>query len=520
MTSVDLSLERVLAERYQVHGLLGRGGMSDVYRAEDLTGGGQVALKIVRSGDPSLARRLVQEARALEGLDHPGLVRLRDAGTIGDRAYLVMDLVEGPTLVEMLRNGPLSPARAARLGGTVAGALAYVHRAGVVHRDVKPGNVLLDADGTPRLGDFGIALVSDTSTLTAEGTTLGTAAYMAPEQLEDHHVGSEADIWSLGIVLLECLMGRRVYEGAAAEVVAKRLAGPVPLPSDLPTPWRLLLLGMLDHRPDRRLKDEEVEALLSGTAFDRPWVPATVPSADAGGPGRTGSTGAAGTKGTAPTVPVAADLTALDETRVDRTALLPGPPDASARRHRPARRLLAEVVAAALAVGVALALVAVFTGSPARHANGRKAAASSSATTSTTTSSTTTTAPVAPGSAALATLEHDVQAAEGAGTVDPATGSLVTNDASQAVDDAAAGNVVQAGTDLQQAASALAAGVDTGAVSPATGTELAGDLASLASALGVAAPTTATSPPATAPAPAHSGGTRGDHGGRSGNQNS
>jgi eukaryotic-like serine/threonine-protein kinase len=515
MTSVDLSLDQVLAERYRLHGLLGHGGMSDVYRADDLLGGGQVALKIVRSDDPSFARRLVQEAGALERLDHPGLVRLLDAGAIGDRTYLAMELVEGPTLVEVLRNGPMTPARTARLGRTVAGALAYVHRAGVVHRDVKPGNVMLDADGTARLGDFGIALLSDTSTLTAEGTTLGTAAYMAPEQLEDHHVGPEADIWSLGIVLLECLTGRRAYEGSAAEVVARRLAGSVPLPSSLPTPWRLLLVGMLDHRPEQRLKDEEVEALLSGTAFDPPWVP------DAGGP-----TGA-----TKPTEPLPADLTALDQTKVARTAMLPVPPDALRRRRRHRRRILAEIITGVLALALVFALLFVFTGSRSRHATAKSSSShatstkgAAATTTTTTSTTTTTTAPPPPGSAALSTLDGDVQSALSAGNIDQATGSTVTGDATDAVNDAAAGDSLQAAADLQQAGSSLALGVDDGGVTSATGSQLAGDLSSLASALGVATPTTATSPAAPtptapAPTPAHGGGPR-HHGDGPGNQNS
>ncbi len=500
MTSVDFSLDRVLAERYRPHGLLGHGGMSDVYRADDLNTGEQVALKIVRSDDPTLARRLVQEARALEGLEHPGLVRLLDAGTIGDRAYLAMELVEGPTLVEVLRNGPMAPARTAHLGSTLAGALAYVHGAGVVHRDVKPGNVLLDADGTARLGDFGIALLSDTSTLTADGTTLGTAAYMAPEQLEDHHVGPEADIWSLGILLIECLTGRRVYEGGAAEVVARRLAGAVPLPPDLPTPWRLLLLGMLDHRPDRRLEDREVEALLSGTAFDRPWTPDP----------------AAGARSARSTEPLPADLTALDDTKVARTAMLPVAPEAFRRRRRRKRRMVLEMIAGALAVGLALALALVFTGSSpgrAHPASSHSAAKKPPATTTTT--------PPPPGTAALSTLDNDVQAGLTAGTIDQATGSTVTQDAAQAVSAAAGDQGGQVGPDLQQAASAVGIGIADGSVAPATGTQLEGDLAALASALGVAAPTAVTSPTAPPPpAPAHGGGHRGDHGDGSGGQNS
>ncbi|MGA8724262.1 MAG: serine/threonine-protein kinase [Acidimicrobiales bacterium] len=517
MTSVDFSLDQVVAERYRLHGVLGRGGMSDVYRADDLLGGGQVALKIVRSDDPSFARRLVQETGALERLEHPGLVRLLDAGTIGDRMYLAMELVEGPTLVEVLREGPMTPTRAARLGRTVAGALAYVHRAGVVHRDVKPGNVMLDADGTARLGDFGIALLSDTSTLTAEGTTLGTAAYMAPEQLEDHHVGPEADVWSLGIVLLECLTGRRAYEGGPAEVVARRLAGPVPLPSSLPTPWRILLVGMLDHRPDQRLKDEEVEALLSGTAFDPPWMP------DA----------EAWTGSTKPTEPLPADLTALDEIKVAPAAMFPVPPDALGRRRRHRKRILAEMTAGVLALALVLTLLLVITGSRSPHASAKSssshaaskksgAASTSTTTTSTTTTSTTTTAPPPPGSAALSTLDDDVQSALSAGTIDQTTGSTVTEEAAQAVSDAAAGQVPQVTNDLGQAGSALALGVGDGAVAPAAYSQITGDLGALGSALGVTGPTTAAAPaaPAASPAPAHGGGPRRDHGDGSGDQNS
>ena len=260
------------AGRYRLGALLGQGGMSDVYAATDERRGTAVAVKVVRSADPELGRRLTQEVRVLERVAHPGLVRLLDAGLADGHTYLVMELVAGSTLDGVLRDGPLGRGAHATLGAEMADTLAYVHAQGIVHRDVKPSNILVMPDGQARLGDFGIARLLDASTLTLAGTTLGTAAYMAPEQLEDHQVGPNADIWSLGMVLLECLTGHRVYEGSPGEIVARRLSGPVPLPFDLPVVWRLLLTGMLDHRPDQRLDGAAVAALLATAPFRSPWI--------------------------------------------------------------------------------------------------------------------------------------------------------------------------------------------------------------------------------------------------------
>jgi len=179
--------------------------MSDVYEAFDEISGHQVAVKIVRSNDPEFARRLprrlapsrVSRIRASSGFS--------TSVSVDDQAYLVMELIVGKTLAETLREGALSSRETADLGARLADALAYVHQRGVVHRDVKPSNILLSANGDAWLGDFGIASLHDATTMTATGTTMGTVSYMAPEQLENHQVGPAADIWSLGIILLECL---------------------------------------------------------------------------------------------------------------------------------------------------------------------------------------------------------------------------------------------------------------------------------------------------------------------------
>ena len=263
----------LLGGRYRLERLLGQGGMSDVYHAVDEISGESVAVKVVRSGDPQLARRFAQEARALEGFDHPGLVGMSDTGVSDGQAYLVMELVAGPNLGAVLRQGALPTDRTASLGAGLADALAYAHARGVVHRDVKPGNILLHPDGRASLADFGIARLVDGTTMTLTGTAIGTASYMAPEQLEGKHVGPAADVWSLGIVLLECLTGRRVYTGTPSEVVGRRLAGPVPIHPELPVPWKLLLSGMLDHRPAQRLSAAETGALLRSAAFAAPWHP-------------------------------------------------------------------------------------------------------------------------------------------------------------------------------------------------------------------------------------------------------
>lgn len=271
----------VLDDRYQLEAVLGRGGMADVYRASDRVLSRPVAVKVLRdtTDDERDRRRFTAEARTLAGLSHPHLVMLLDAGITAERPYLVLELVEGPTLDQECRGRPQDPDRVAEIGAQLAEALAYAHDRGVVHRDVKPGNVLL-GDDRVRLADFGIArLVGDTVRHTQTGQTIGTAAYLSPEQVRGQDVAPATDVYALGLVLLEALTGERAYPGSPTEAALARLSQPPPIPESLPAHWRDLLAAMTDLEPDARPSAAEVARRLRAPAgattplLDQPPAP-------------------------------------------------------------------------------------------------------------------------------------------------------------------------------------------------------------------------------------------------------
>ncbi|GAB3496663.1 serine/threonine-protein kinase [Amycolatopsis cihanbeyliensis] len=253
---------KVIANRYEIGPVIGRGGSATVHRAVDRTTGHEVAVKLFHTGGAQIAqRRQRQELDILRRLRHPGLVTLYDAGTHEGQAYLVMRLATGSTLAARVLCGPMSPAEVTELGAALARALDYVHSTGVTHRDLKPANVLLGPDG-PMLSDFGIAQALDSTRVTSNGVVVGTAAYLAPEQVRSEWVGPPADVYALGLVLLECLTGNRQYPGTLVESAVARLHHPPVVPDGLPHGLAALLARMTADRPtDRPAAGEVADAL-------------------------------------------------------------------------------------------------------------------------------------------------------------------------------------------------------------------------------------------------------------------
>jgi eukaryotic-like serine/threonine-protein kinase len=303
----------VLGNRYRLLERVGRGGMADVFAAEDLLLTRRVAVKIFRfdlSTDDE-RRRVQAEMQTLAALHHPGLVTVFDAGTVREEdaaeelssPYLVMELVQGPNLGQRLSEGPLSQADTAQLGTGLAATLAYVHARNVIHRDVKPANILLDsaiADDAPfasKLTDFGIARVVDSTHFTEAGFTIGTANYLSPEQALSGEVGTATDIYSLGLVLLECLTGELAYPGSGIEAALARLNRQPVIPAELGPGWQRLLGAATESDPANRPTAAELSAELRTLTADGS-LPATGAIGGAG-TGIAAGLGAAGLGGAA-----------------------------------------------------------------------------------------------------------------------------------------------------------------------------------------------------------------------------
>jgi eukaryotic-like serine/threonine-protein kinase len=266
--------------RYRLDAPIGRGGMASVWRAIDTKLDRAVAVKRLHArlqDDPELEERFRREAQVVARLDHPHLVRLLDGGEEEDGSpYLVFELVEGEDLKEIVRTrGPLPPSQAARLCAQVARALAYAHQRGVVHRDIKSRNVLVTRDGDAKLTDFGIArlMAAEPGTgLTTTGMMVGTSDYLAPEQAHGGPVDARADVYSLGVVLYECLTGRLPFQGDTFVAVAmQHVQEPMPDPRavspDVPPRLATAVLRSGQKDPERRFqRAEDLALVLEGAA--------------------------------------------------------------------------------------------------------------------------------------------------------------------------------------------------------------------------------------------------------------
>jgi serine/threonine protein kinase len=274
--------------RYEIERTLGRGGMATVFLARDETLQRLVALKVLAqdlSGDGAFRERFLREARLAARLAHPNVVRVFDAGETNGRPYIVMEYVPGETVADVLEpRGRLSPAEAVDIAAQACAGLHHAHEHGLVHRDVKPQNLLLRDDGCVKLADLGIARAAESTHLTMRGTILGTAAYLSPEQAAGEEVTPAADVYAVGAVLYELLTGRPPYEfSSLAELSAKQGAGEIVPPRDLqpsvPDRLEAVLMRCLARDPRfRPASAAELGADLRAALADRrPPTQATIP---------------------------------------------------------------------------------------------------------------------------------------------------------------------------------------------------------------------------------------------------
>ena len=283
VTSMELATR--IAGRYRVDARLGGGGMADVFDAYDEQLHRPVAVKLLRGIDEAgAARRFAEEIRLTARVNHPNIVALYDAGEHDGSPFLVLERVNGGTLAGEMAAGPMDPRRVAAIGEQLASALSHSHAAGIVHRDVKPTNVLIAADGSVRLADFGIAVTATATRLTVTGTVAGSAGYVSPEQVLGSGAGAPSDIYALGLVLLECLTGAPPWSGTTVEVALARITTDPPMPADLPEEWATLLRAMTSRQPEDRpsidLVGHALSKLAQGEEYETAFFAPPAPPSD------------------------------------------------------------------------------------------------------------------------------------------------------------------------------------------------------------------------------------------------
>ncbi|WP_410575243.1 serine/threonine-protein kinase [Amycolatopsis sp. cmx-4-61] len=270
--------QRVVAGRYLLLGELGRGGMGVVWRAQDQVIGRQVAVKELRLPDAESAavfsERALREVRTGGRLNDPAVVTVYDVVTDGGTTFIVMELVEAPSLADLVRRrGPMAAAQAAQLGERVLAALQAAHAAGIVHRDVKPANILVAPDGRVKLTDFGIAHAVDDPRLTTSGMIVGSPAFMAPERVEGREAMPASDLWSLGATLFFAVEGSIPFERATTAATLHAIMTEIPYLTRAHGPIAAAILGLLVTNPDARLTAAQAQNLLTTAQGVRPTPP-------------------------------------------------------------------------------------------------------------------------------------------------------------------------------------------------------------------------------------------------------
>ncbi|WP_100444455.1 serine/threonine protein kinase [Glycomyces xiaoerkulensis] len=281
-----MQLGTLIAGRYRLDDRLAAGGMGEVWRGTDTRLNRVVAVKVLHSGlagNDRFRARFHQEAQAVAALQSPGIVALYDygeeAGPEGVISYLIMELVRGTSLDKLIRQrGRLAPTEVMKIVGTAAEALDVAHRAGIIHRDIKPGNLLIADDGTAKIVDFGIASARGQAGLTETGTVMGTVSYAAPEQLQGAQLTGATDLYSLGVVAYECLAGALPFPGTEpTAVITAHLTGqPPPLPQDVPPGVSQIVMRLLSKDP--RLRFASASELAAACRDGRPGQAASPPT--------------------------------------------------------------------------------------------------------------------------------------------------------------------------------------------------------------------------------------------------
>ena len=265
----------ILGGRYELHRRIGAGGYSEVWRGTDLVLGRDVAIKLLYAGFAEHAEtrtRFRSEGRYAGRLSHENIARVYDfcEPEAPDLPFLVMELIDGPSVADLLRSGPLDQAQTARILAQAAAGLDAAHQAGLIHRDIKPANLLISPAGVVKITDFGISDAADSAPITATNLLIGTAAYLAPERVSGVRATQTTDLYALGIVGYECLTGEKPFDGQGIQVALAHREQPLPpLPASVAPDLAALIRDLAAKDPDARPGSAAEVARRAGQIADR-----------------------------------------------------------------------------------------------------------------------------------------------------------------------------------------------------------------------------------------------------------